>query len=232
MKNITNRFVCLISLTVLLFGMTAAFAFSTNSPSNQYVAGSSTLISKSQDEGLDPKILKLALNAYSHAESLGMDKKGIVTIVDYSEPSSSPRLWVINVKNGDILFHTYVAHGKGSGDKFSTQFSDRFGTDASSIGVYLTGNSYMGKHGFSMKVHGLDKGYNDNAFARAIVMHSAWYVSPTFLKQNGRLGRSWGCFALDTTVCRQIISTIKGGTIMLAYYPNKQWIASSKFLNG
>jgi len=179
---------------------------------------------------LNPHVLKLGLEAYQHAEKLGMDKRGILTIIDYSKPSSQKRLWVINLNKDSVDYHTYVAHGKGSGNNYARHFSNKFHSDATSLGVYLTGETYSGKHGYSMRLHGLEKGFNNHAFQRAVVMHSAWYVSKSFLKRYGRLGRSWGCPALSQKMAPEVIHEIKGGTILLAYYPNKQWLSHSQFV--
>ena len=123
-----------------------------------------------------------------------------------------------------------MAHGKGSGSVKSTHFSNSSRTYASSIGVFLTGSTYNGKHGFSLKLRGLEPQFNGKAFKRAIVFHQAWYVSDEFVKKHGYVGRSWGCFALSKTVSRQVIQTIKSGTVVFAYYPDQKWLHSSEFL--
>lgn len=180
---------------------------------------------------LSADAIKLGVEAYNHAQSMGLDKQKVLTIIDYSKPSAEQRLWVFDMRDGHVIENTLVAHGKGSGMNYATSFSNKFHSDATSIGVYLTGNTYSGKHGYSMKLKGLDKGYNDNVYSRAVVMHSAWYVSKQFAAEHGRLGRSWGCPALSQQDASKIISEIKDGTIMLAYYPNQQWEHNSSFLN-
>lgn len=188
------------------------------------------LLGAARRADLPANVLALGVKAYNNARKLGDDKQEILTIIDYQKPSNEKRLWVIDMKNHKILYHELVAHGKGSGMDYATKFSDKPQSDASSIGVFLTGNTYTGHHGCSLRLIGLDKGYNDQAFKRAVVMHSAWYVSDSFLKEHGRLGRSWGCPALDKQVCQQIIDTIKNGSVILAYYPDQTWISSSKML--
>jgi hypothetical protein len=180
---------------------------------------------------LSTDAIKLGVKAYDHAEKIGLDKQHVLTIIDYSKPSSAQRLWVFDMRDGHVIYNTLVAHGKGSGMDYATKFSDKPHSDATSIGVYLTGSTYSGKHGYSMRLKGLDKGYNDNVYSRAVVMHSAWYVNKQFAAERGRIGRSWGCPALSQQDASKVISTIKNGSIMLAYYPNQQWERNSTFLN-
>ena len=123
-----------------------------------------------------------------------------------------------------------MAHGKGSGLDSATQFSNQPGSDASSLGVYLTGDTYNGEHGYSLRLHGLDPGFNGDAYRRAIVMHSAWYVSRTFAAAHGRMGRSWGCFALSRKVEGAVVNLIRQGTVLVGYYPDPRWLRSSAFL--
>lgn len=183
-----------------------------------------------QAGNLNPKVLHYALVAYSHAKQMGLDSKNIITIIDYSKPSTEKRLYVINLNNDKVLFDTYVAHGKNSGTKYATHFSNKRGSDASSIGVYITGKSYYGHDGYSLRLHGQDKGYNSAVYKRDVVMHGAWYVSKSFIKAHGYLGRSWGCPAVNKKLIRPIVNTIKNGTVILGYYPNYAWLHSSKFL--
>lgn len=188
---------------------------------------------KANAPSLSSDAVKLGVEAYDHAERLGLDKQKVLTIIDYSKPSSTQRLWVFDMRDGHVIYNTWVAHGKGSGNGtgYATKFSNKPHSDATSIGVYLTGATYDGKHGYSLRLKGLDKGYNNNVYSRAVVMHSAWYVGKQFLAEHGRLGRSWGCPALSQKIAGRVISTIKDGSIMLAYYPNQQWEHSSTFLN-
>lgn len=184
----------------------------------------------SHTQNLKPEVLKLALKAYEHAREEGLDKQGLITIIDYSLPSYTKRLWVIDVGQKKVLFNTLVAHGQGSGGVSPTVFSNKSKSLASSIGVFLTANPYQGHFGLAMRLKGLEKGFNDHAFARAIVMHSAWYVSEDFNKKYGHIGRSWGCLALDETVTKPVIKTIKNGTLLFAYYPDPKWLKTSSFL--
>lgn len=171
-----------------------------------------------------------ALRAYLQVERRHLTHKPLVTIIDYSVPSDKRRLAVADVRTGKVLFYTYVAHGKGSGLRYATHFSNDPGTDASSLGVFLTGDAYYGEHGYSLRLKGLDPRFNGAAYRRDIVIHGAWYVSGTFAREHGRLGRSWGCFALDPKVEGAIVRLIRGGTVLVGYYPDPLWLDSSPFL--
>jgi len=185
----------------------------------------------SQTDGLDPKVLNLALNAYQKLHQEGYDYQQMLTIVDYTKPSTEPRLWVLDLKTLQVKFHELVAHAKNSGGNFPTEFSDNPRSLQSSIGVFLTSNTYYGEHGYSLKLNGLEQGFNDKARARSIVMHPAEYVSETFARIHGRLGRSWGCFAVNPAVSQEIISNIKDGTVLFAYYPDARWLSHSRYIS-
>lgn len=179
---------------------------------------------------INPKVLELALKAHSKAHSLGLAKKQLITIIDYSLPSTKPRLWVFDPVEHKVIFHTHVAHGSGSGDNHARYFSDIPGSLQSSLGVFVTGKTYHGKHGLSLNLHGLEKGINGNAEKRRIVVHAADYVNPFVIEKKGRLGRSWGCPALDNKIAKPIIHTIKEGSLIFAYYPDDKWLKKSQFL--
>lgn len=180
--------------------------------------------------GLDPNVLELALNAYNKLHQQGYDAQQMLTIIDYSKPSTEPRLWVIDLKHLDVLFHELVAHGKNSGLNIPTTFSNLPSSLQSSIGVFLTGNTYLGKHGYSLRLKGLEPGFNEKAAAREIVIHAADYVNAQFARIHGRLGRSWGCPAISPDVAPTIINHIKNGTVVFAYYPDKIWLSHSAYL--
>lgn len=183
-----------------------------------------------QTQDLDPKILALGLRALRRAQENNLTRSDILTIIDYSLPSDKNRLWVINTKENKVLDNIHVAHGKDSGSLYAQHFSDNPQSYETSIGVFLTGNAYIGKHGFSLRLHGLDKGFNDEAYQRDIVIHQAWYVTGSFLRTHGYIGRSWGCPALSPQAAKKIIGMIKDGTIVLAYYPNQKWLRTSHFV--
>lgn len=185
-----------------------------------------------KSEGLNPAVLKLAVTAYNNAVKQGVDvNKKVVTVIDYSLPSNEKRLWVLDLEKQKVLFHTFVAHGKYSGENTPDSFSDRPGSQQSSIGVFLTKGTYFGHEGYSLVLEGLEKGYNDLAESRRIVMHGAPYVSEEIADTYGRIGRSWGCPAMDFKVATPIINTIKDGSLVVAYYPDKKWLRESKYLN-
>ena len=171
-------------------------------------------------EGLSSRILRMALAAVSCARAGGVaGRSGLLTVIDYSLPSTSPRLWVLDLARQRVLFHELVAHGAGSGDVFATRFSNTADSRESSLGLFLTGGTYEGGNGYSLRLRGLDPGLNDRAEQRNIVMHGAWYVSADHARQYGRLGRSWGCPALPLAVARQVIDAIKDGSFVFSYSP-------------
>jgi hypothetical protein len=180
---------------------------------------------------LSPRVLQLALQAVESARKQGIGNGKILGIIDYSLPSTKRRFWVLDMKEKSVLFHELVAHGKGSGENFATSFSNQPGSSQSSLGLYLTESPYEGEHGYSLRLHGLEPGINDQAGPRAIVIHSAWYVSQSMIAQQQRLGRSLGCPAVENAVIKPLIDTLKGGHLIFAYYPDEHWLSTSRFLN-
>ena len=155
----------------------------------------------------------------------------IITIADLSKPSNQKRLFVINVKTGEVLFNTLVAHGKNSGQQYATNFSNSASSFESSLGFYTTTETYTGKHGYSLRLNGCEKGFNDNANKRAIVIHGAEYVSESYIQQNGFLGRSHGCPAIPAELSKKIIDVIKNGSCLFVYSPSKKYLTHSAILN-
>jgi hypothetical protein len=147
-------------------------------------------------------------------QNLLSSSKDILTVVDFTKPSTTKRMWIIDLKNKHVLLNTYVAHGQGSGENLATSFSNDAESHQSSLGFYVTSETYFGKHGLSLKLDGLDKGINDGARDRAIVVHGADYVSENFIKQTGRLGRSFGCPAVPAELNTTIINYIKDKTCL------------------
>ncbi|MBO0948111.1 murein L,D-transpeptidase catalytic domain family protein [Fibrella forsythiae] len=156
--------------------------------------------------------------------------KPLLSIVDMSQPSSKKRLYVIDLVKRKLLFNTYVAHGRNSGELLPKRFSNTNSSFQSSLGFYKTLGLYQGKHGLSMQLQGLEKGINDNAFSRAIVMHGADYVCEEVIRRTGRLGRSQGCPAVSTAECSPIVRTIAGGSCLFVYYPDDTYLKKSVFL--
>src|SRR5947199_308915 len=169
-------------------------------------------------DGLSPQVLAMALDAVSSARARGISgKSDLLTVIDYSLPSTQPRLWVLDLAQGRVLFHELMAHGAGSGDKLATRFSNVENSRATSLGLFLTAGTYEGGNGYSLTLKGLDPGINDQAEARHVVMHGAWYVNEDHARQFGMIGRSWGCPALPQTVAPAVIDAIKGGSFIYAY---------------
>jgi len=182
--------------------------------------------------GLDNRVLERAFTAYDCAVADGYGRRlGILTVVDFKMPSYKKRLWVLDLKRQRVLYDTYVAHGSASGYVYSTHFSDINDSFQSSLGLYRTGRSYYGEWGYAMRLHGLDKGFNDLAYPRAIVLHSGDYVSAQVAKHYGRIGFSHGCFVVPVPLDHRMIQTLRGGTFLFAYYPERSWLRQSKFLH-
>lgn len=183
------------------------------------------------ETGLSRKAFDYAIKGYEYLKEQGkLQNDKVLTIIDFSKPSDQKRLFVLDVENVKLLYHTYVAHGRNSGSKYATHFSNKPGSFMSSLGFYLTGNTYSGEHGYSLRLVGEEKGINDNALSRAIVMHCADYVSTSFIKYRGYIGRSLGCPALPKTVYKPIIQTIKEGSCLFIYAPSEKYTARSKVL--
>lgn len=178
---------------------------------------------------LNKKALKLALLAYQNADKKGAVKKPVLTVIDYSMPSSKQRMWIFDLKKETLLYNTYVAHGTNSGMDVPHHFSNQSSSKETSLGTYVTQDTYMGSKGLSLNLKGMEKGINDNAYSRRVVVHGAWYVEPDFIKKAGRAGRSWGCPSVAKTIAKPLINTIKNGSVIFAYYPDKYYLAHSGF---
>jgi hypothetical protein len=179
---------------------------------------------------LNKKVLTYALTAYHKATNNGAVKKPVLTVIDYSLPSSKQRMWVFDVNHERLLYQTYVAHGQNSGMTTPSHFSNQSSSKETSLGTYVTQDTYMGSKGISLNLKGLEKGFNDNAYNRRVVMHGAWYVEPAFIKQSGRAGRSWGCPSIAKSLAKPVINTIKGGSVIFAYYPDRKYFSQSQFV--
>lgn len=180
---------------------------------------------------LNPKVLGLAINAIDCATQNGTTPGNKLTVIDYSLPSTQVRLWVFDLTNGKLLFNELVAHGKNSGKNYARRFSNRTGSLQSSLGLFQTKDTYNGSNGYSLRMEGLDKGFNDKSMERAIVFHGAPYVNVKHAKKFGHLGRSWGCPAVNNGIAKKVIDTIKGEQFVFSYYPDILWLHTSKLLN-
>jgi len=182
--------------------------------------------------GISTDVLALALRAVSCGVSSGdIRMPRTLTVIDYSLPSTEERLWVFEVTTGRLLFRELVAHGRNTGENMAVNFSDRLNSLQSSIGLFVTDDTYVGSNGYSLRLDGLEPGFNGRARERAIVMHGAPYVNEALAGSQGRIGRSWGCPALREAIARDVIDTIRGGDVVFSYYPDARWLKTSRFLN-
>ena len=180
---------------------------------------------------VDHDVFSLALSSAEKAVARGEAKPSTLTVIDFSVPSTERRLFVYDLRTRALLFTEHVSHGRNSGGNVPTMFSNEPESFKSSIGLYRTAEGYFGKHGYSLRLDGLDKGFNDRARERAIVIHGADYVNAATAKVQGRLGRSLGCPALRPEIAKKVIDTVKEGGLVFAYYPDPAWLASSTYLN-
>ena len=175
--------------------------------------------------GLDPGVLALALESRACAvRNREADGDARLAVIDYSKPSTDKRIWVFDVANEKLLHHEFVTHGSGSGQNMATRFSNVEGSHATSLGLFRTAETYIGGNGYSLRMDGLDAGFNDNARMRAIVMHGAWYANPDLIPKQGRLGRSQGCPALREQVARIVIDDLKQRQLVFAYAEDASWL--------
>jgi hypothetical protein len=180
---------------------------------------------------LDRDVLRYALAARDEAVRDGQaSRKHLLTVIDYSRPSTEERLWVFDTDASELLFHELVAHGKNTGENLARRFSNRENSLQTSLGTFVTADTYHGGNGYSLRLRGLDAGWNDNAMSRYIVVHGAPYVSKSVARSQGRIGRSWGCPALSQDAAPKVIDTIKGGSVIFSYYPDQGFLGSSRYL--
>ncbi len=175
--------------------------------------------------------LQAGLQAYQYAEQHHQVKQPYLAIADMAQPSSEKRLWVFDMRAHKLVQHDLVAHGKTSGVLYAKHFSNEQNSDATSIGVYETSQSFVGNDGLSLRLKGLEPGFNANAYQRDIVFHGASYVSKAFVKQYHRLGRSWGCPAVSLSKIKSLVHLLHNGALLMIYYPQKAWLQHSKFLH-
>lgn len=174
---------------------------------------------------------KTAITGFKTIVSTNQDiSDNILTLIDYSKPSTEKRLFVIDLTNKKIIYKTYVAHGRNTGLNYAEKFSNLCQSHKTSLGYFITRNTYTGKHGYSLRLEGIEKGINDNALKRAIVMHPAEYVSENYIEQYGRLGRSYGCPSVPVDDHKYLIDLIKENTCLFAYYPDSAYLAGSVYI--
>ncbi|WP_199671541.1 murein L,D-transpeptidase catalytic domain family protein [Salinisphaera sp. Q1T1-3] len=179
----------------------------------------------------DPHVISMAVSAVHCAEKHGQPDADRLAVIDYSKPSTKRRLWVFKLSKPQLLFKEWVAHGSATGGNKATHFSNKPGSHASSLGLFRTLASYHGRHGLSLRLKGLEPGINDNAYKRAIVIHSAKYATPAFIHRVGRMGRSWGCPAVRPAIIEPLVNSLKDGQYVFAYYPKPSWIKHSEYLH-
>jgi hypothetical protein len=182
--------------------------------------------------GLSREAFEYALTGFNNLVNTGkVTKDNILSILDFTLPSGKKRFFVIDLAAGELVFNTYAAHGKNSGTTTATKFSNKPNSNQSSLGFYVTGDTYNGKHGCSLRLEGKEKGINDNAMSRGIVMHSASYVDESIIARQGFIGRSQGCPALPGNISKLVIDKIKNGSCLFLYSPDKKYVSQSKILN-
>jgi hypothetical protein len=227
-----------VSMTVLwMFGSFLLTSFSASGASDHpdTFADETRVLYQSIDfagnEKPDFELFMKAMSGYYQLrEADKLSGKDILTLIDFSKSGNEKRMWVIALNTKKVLYHSLVAHGRNSGDVYASKFSNTSNSNKSSLGFYVTGSTYIGKHGVSLKLHGQEKGINDQAEARAIVIHGADYVSESFIKKVGRLGRSLGCPAIPMALHKELIQKIAGGTCLFIYYPDESYLSSSPLL--
>ncbi len=220
----------------LLFLLILSSVFTIDSYCNKFLVPENGIEKKvvhlTEKLNINNEAIRLAVKGYEKLKELGrIGNMRYLTIADFSKPSSEERLFVIDMLLEQIVIKTLVAHGRNSGTLFANSFSNKNESHQSSLGFYLTGNAYVGKHGSSLELNGVEEGINDQAKNRAIVIHGADYVSNEFIKQQGYIGRSLGCPAVPNNKIMEIINTIQGASCMFIYAPNKAYLSKSVFSN-
>ncbi|MEO5942264.1 MAG: murein L,D-transpeptidase catalytic domain family protein [Ferruginibacter sp.] len=244
MINFKMKRVNLLFVTVLIFMLHLPFAFSR---SNEFPKSTLPAVSSARSnsailvlydslhlelKGLSESAFTNAVKGFEYLKAKGkISNENVLSIVDFTKSSSQKRLFVIDLANKKVLFNTYVAHGQNSGQEYANRFSNKPESFESSLGFYVTEDTYVGKNGYSLHLSGLENGINDRADERAIVMHGAPYVSENFIRSKGYLGRSWGCPAVPENLNRPIIEKIKNGSCLFIYSQNKKYLNYSKILN-
>ena len=248
-RKVRNAWLFISSLVVGLLSFPFAFAKSVEKRASQFKSTVSNLSANDiiptipsaisvydslrlNLAGLNRKAFEMAQQGYEKLREQGaLINDNIISIIDFSLPSTEKRLYVVDLKNYQVLYKTYVAHGKNSGGLMANSFSNKPSSNKSSLGFYKTLGTYMGKHGYSLKLEGLERGINDNAYQRAIVMHGADYVNPNYIPKLGYIGRSQGCPAVSSREATPIINVIKDGSCLFIYSPNSAYQERSSILS-
>lgn len=192
------------------------------------IAGAAAISSLAPQANREALALAMKAMRCAQGTGLGVDATRLA-FIDYSRPSTEPRLWVFDLANNRLLYEEVVAHGRGSGENLARIFSNVSGSHTSSLGLFLTRETYQGRNGYSLRMEGLEPGVNDAAMERAIVMHGAPYVDPRLAAKQGRLGRSFGCPAVREAIARGMIDVLKDGQFVFAYYPDDEWLNRTRW---
>ncbi|MFY0728051.1 murein L,D-transpeptidase catalytic domain family protein [Pseudomonas sp. NFX15] len=217
-------------MALIRFGLLFAILLTSLSVPSAYADSLENALVKAAP-GADARVIALAVRATQCSRAQGIAPAQRLAVIDYSLPSTEQRLWVFDLKRRKLLFHELVAHGRNSGENMATLFSNQNESHATSLGLFRTQESYLGQNGYSLRMEGLEPGFNDNAFDRAIVIHGAPYVSPVLARINGRIGRSLGCPAVRPAIAHRLIDSMKDGQLLFSYYPDQRWLKSSSYIN-
>ncbi|MCC8358303.1 murein L,D-transpeptidase catalytic domain family protein [Salinimicrobium sediminilitoris] len=243
-----------ITASVLFLSLTATFAFTTYEPNAEAAIAANTSVKEEVEAIAAPtaeeKISLLyeefatvnenmpsrvsftyAITGYNKLEDEEKIENKLLSIVDFSLPSTEKRLWILDMESNEVLYHTYVSHGKNTGGNMATKFSNTPNSLQSSLGFYVTAETYYGKNGLSLFIDGMEKEFNSKARERYVVIHGADYAKESSIQRLGRLGRSYGCPAVPTEVSKEIINKIKGGSALFIYHTNDNYIANSTYIN-
>ncbi len=208
------------------------FNNSANAPVIKRIADSIYTLISLGDYGLERDVFFNAYKGFQYLKSKGqLRKTDLLTICDYSQSINNKRLYVIDLENSRLLYNTYVSHGKNSGDEFATSFSNLDNSNKSSLGFLVTGTTYSGIAGYSLKLAGMERGINNNVAARSIVLHGSKFVNEHTMNEKGRMGKSYGCPAVPQEISKKIINTIKGGSCLFIYHPDEHYAHTSAILN-
>jgi L,D-transpeptidase catalytic domain len=224
---ILSAFTKAVAVALLFFHSALVFAASSPTFSDRKLFSRLKL----HAPGLNAAVLESALTATRCAVTHGMAPPQRLAVIDFSLPSSEKRLWIFDLKRGSLLLRDLVAHGRNSGELDASAFSNTVGSHQSSLGLFQAAETYHGKHGYSLRLDGLEPGINDRARERAIVIHGADYVAPQWIENHGRIGRSFGCPAVRQQIARQVVDNLKNGQLVFSYYPDPHWLGSSSYLN-
>ncbi|MHA6279737.1 murein L,D-transpeptidase catalytic domain family protein [Salinimicrobium sp. CAU 1759] len=240
-----------ITALTLFLTLTASFAFTAYKPAEtalpvEEVTATNEIVEPTAEEKIDllyenfvavntnmPSRVSFtyALTGYNKLEAEEKIENRLLSIVDFSLPSTEKRLWILDMETNEVLYHTYVSHGKNTGGNMATNFSNTPNSLQSSLGFYVTAETYYGKNGLSLFIDGMEEGFNSKARERYVVIHGADYAKEGSIKRLGRLGRSYGCPAVPTEVSKEIINKIKGGSALFIYHTSEDYLANSTYIN-